>query len=197
MPPLVIIAAGISVLIPSSFGQGAIYSFSGTVTGLDHDGAGILAKENVRLGDTVSVSYYVDFEKPGYVLLNDGTKEFLQDAPLENVHSTYFHSELISGSLLPEVNSGWHNGPEDIAEYFSGWNRFDPSGHTSLLQGGSADSYFTVRYENPSTPLNVQDWGFGTELRGVIAAWIGHMLPQICGWRKLRLYPNPARWPWE
>lgn len=163
--------AGLCAFTAMSFGQGSIYSFSGTISRLDFDGAGILGSENVQPGDSVSVSYYVDFNRSGYYLLNNGTMEVLEDAPLGNVHSTYFYSELISGTLFEEVNGGWHNRPEDINRYFAGWNRFDPTGHSALLQGGTADSFFTVRYENFATPLYVQDWSVGTELQGVIGAW--------------------------
>lgn len=162
------------------FCQGSLYSFSGSVSSLYYDGGGILAAQNVAVGDPVEVAFHVDFEKPGYYLLNDGTVLVPADAPLGNVHTGYFYSRLISGTLLPEVSGGFNNRPQDISEYFTGWNRSDPTGNEGLLQGGSGDSSFSVRRSDPQyidgvpfmvPDVQVQDWQVGTEVRGVIVAW--------------------------
>ena len=172
----------IFVLFQAAIGfcQGSLYSFSGSVSSLYYDGGGILAAQNVAVGDPVEVTFHVDFGTPGYYLLNDGTVVVPADAPLGNVHTAYFYSRLISGTLLPEVSGGFNNGPQDISEYFTGWNRSDPTGNEGLLQGGSGDSSFSVRRSDPQyidgvpfmvPDVQVQDWQVGTEVRGVIVAW--------------------------
>ena len=162
------------------FGQGLLYSFSGNVSSLFYDGGGILAAHNVAVGDPVSASYIVDFGTPGFYLLNDGSVDVPADAPLGNVHTTYFYCRLDSGTLLPEVNGGFNNRPQDISEYFTGWNRSDPTGAEGLLQGGSGDSSFSVRRSDPryvnGVPYlvpdwRVEDWQVGTEVLGIIVAW--------------------------
>lgn len=162
------------------FSQGTLYSFSGSVSSLFFDGAGILAAQNVAVGDPVAVAFYVDFAKPGHYLLNDGTVEMAVEPPLGNVHTEYFYSRLVSGTLLPELNGGFNNRPGDIKEYFTSWNRSDPTGSEGLLQGGGGDSFFSVRRTDPNyiegvphavPDFRVQDWQVGTEVRGIIVAW--------------------------
>ncbi len=152
-------------------GQGSLYSFSGNVSSLFYDGGGILAAHNVTVGDPVSASYIVDFEAPGFYLLNDGSLDVPADPPLGNVHTTYFYCRWASGTLLPEANGGFNNRPQDIAEYFTGWNQSSPSGNEGLLQGGTGDSNFSVRKSSFSSGSQVQEWQVGTEVRGVIVAW--------------------------
>lgn len=161
-------------------GQGSLYTFSGTVSSLFYDGGGILAARNVAIGDPVSASYVVDFGAPGFYLLNDGSVDVPSDPPLGNVHTTYFYCRWVSGTLLPEANGGFNNRPQDVAEYFSGWNSGVPAGSEGLLQGGSGDSSFSVRRSTPRyidgmpywvPDWAVQDWQVGTEVRGVMVAW--------------------------
>lgn len=153
------------------FGQGSLYSFSGNVSSLFYDGGGILAAQNVTVGDPVSASYIVDFGAPGFYRLNDGTVDVPADPPLGNVHTTYFYCRLASGTLLPEANGGLNNRPQDVAEYFTGWNQSSPMGNEGLLWGGTGDSYFTVRKSSFTSESQVQEWQVGTEVRGVIVAY--------------------------
>ena len=51
------------------------------MSSLFYDGGGILAAHNVAVGDPVSVSYIVDFGRPGFYLLNDGTVDVPADPP--------------------------------------------------------------------------------------------------------------------
>lgn len=154
-----------------SFGQGSLYTFSGTVSSLFYDGGGILAAHNVAIGDTVSASYFVDFGAPGFYLLNDGSVDVPTDPELGNVHTTYFYCRWASGTLFPEVNGGFNNRPRDIAEYFTGWNQSSPSGNEGFLHGGTGDSNFSVRKSSFGSGSQVQEWQVGTEVRGVIVAW--------------------------
>lgn len=149
----------------------SLYSFSGRISTLVYDGGGILAVQNVAIGDAVSASFLVDFESPGYYLLNDGTQEFPADPPLGNVHTTYFYSRLFAGTLLPELNGGRNNGPKDMAEYFTGWNQNSPLGNEGLLRGGTGDSYFTVDKSGLTSESQVQEWEVGTKVRGILVSY--------------------------
>lgn len=153
------------------FGQGSLYTFSGTVSSLFYDGGGTLAAHNVAIGDPVSASYVVDFGARGFYLLNDGSVDVPSDPPLGNLHTTYFYCRWASGTLLPEINAGSNNRPQDIAEYFTGWNQSSPLGNEGLLQGGTGDSNFSVRRSSFNSDSQVQEWQVGTEVRGVIVAW--------------------------
>jgi hypothetical protein len=141
------------------------------VSSLFYDGGGILTAHNLNVGDPVSASYVVDFGAPGFYLLNDGSVDAPANPPLGNVHTTYFYCRWASGTLLPEANGGFNNKPQDIAEYFTGWNQSSPSGNEGLLQGGTGDSYFSARKSSLSSSGQVQDWQVGTEVSGVLVAW--------------------------
>ena len=176
------------------FSQGSLYSFSGNVSSLFYDGGGILAAHNVAVGDPVSASYIVDFGVPGYYQLNDGSVDVPTDDPLGNVHTEYFYCSLASGTLLPEVNGGCNNRPQDIAGYFTGWNQNSPSGNEGLLQGGSGNSSFSVRRSDPQyingipylvPEVRVQEWQVGTQVQGVIVAWSD--LDWSIAWADMRL----------
>jgi len=154
-----------------SFGQGYLYTFSGNVSRLYYDGAGILAAQNVAVGDPTSVSFIVDFGMPGYVLLNDGSVQLLTDPPQGNVYTEYFYCALVSGTLLSDANGGIYNGPQDVSGYFTGWNRSDPTGNQGLLKGGSGNSEFSVYKNSNILDCYVQNWQVGTEVQGTIVAW--------------------------
>jgi hypothetical protein len=156
--------------------QPARYSFSGQVTRLHHDGAGILVAQGIAVGDPLSVTFDVDFGMPGRAVLNDGTVEVLSPYVWEDLHITYFSARLVSGTRFPEVNGGIYNEPEDVSEYLAGWNRSDWTGNEGVLKGGSSDSYFTLKRHNPlpggGVPdWQVQDWQVGTVMEGIIVGW--------------------------
>ena len=150
------------------FAQGSLYSFSGNVSNLFYDGGGILASQNVAVGDPVFASYIVDFGAQGFYLHNDGSIDVPVEPPLGNVHTSNFYCRLDSATLLPVVNGGMMNRPQDIAEYFTGWNQSSPMGNEGLLIGGSGNSYFYVSNWDLNT---VQDWQVGTDVGGYIVAY--------------------------
>jgi len=152
-------------------GQGFLYSLSGSVSRLYYDGGGILAAQNVTVGEPTSVSFIVDFGAPGYYLLNDGTVQVAADPPTSSIFSEYFYCALASGTLLPDANGGFNNRPQDVAEYFTGWNRSDSTGNEGLLWGGSGNSYFSVYKDSNLQDCFVQNWQVGTEVQGSIIAF--------------------------
>ena len=155
------------------FGQPLRYVFFGQVTSLAHDGAGSLAAQGVAVGDAVSVSFDLDFGRPGQARSNDGSVVVLAPYTWEDLRIDYFYARLAAGTLLPVVNGGMYNGPEDVQEYLAGWNRSDATANRGVLQGGNANSYFRLEKLNPlpggGVPdWQVQDWQVGTALQGSI-----------------------------
>jgi hypothetical protein len=76
----------------------------------------------------------------------------------EDLRIDYFYARLAAGTLLPVVNGGMYNGPEDVQEYLAGWNRSDATANRGVLQGGNANSYFRLEKLNPLPGGGVPDW---------------------------------------
>ena len=108
----------LAFLLPSAtgFGQSALYSFSGRVTGIQSDGAGTIAALGWAVGDPVSVSFEVDFGMPAMERLNDGSVSVLAPVVWEEESIGFFSARMVAGTLLPEVNGGMYNDPEDVSE---------------------------------------------------------------------------------
>ena len=160
---------------PLGSAQPLLYSFSGQVTRLSRDGAGVLAAGGITPGAPVSIRFEIDFSLPGQAVMNDGGVLTLQPYLWEDLRIDYFQSRMISGTLFPEVDGGMYNGQEDFREFLSGWNRSDWNGHTGVLKGGGSDSFFTLERHSPSPDgllpdWRVQDWQVGTLVQGTIAA---------------------------
>ena len=153
------------------FCQGSLYVFSGHVSDLYYDGGGVLAAQHFAVGDPVSAQFQVDFDRPGYYLLNDGTIEKAEWPPLSSEIFQYFYSRFVSGTLLPELNGGFNNGATDIREFFVGWDHTGLLGGGGVVQGGSGDSYITIQEWSPRGGIHVQDWAVGTVVRGYMVAY--------------------------
>jgi len=146
-----------------------VYSFQGVISDLFHDGAGIIASEGYEIGDQVYATFYVDFQQDGYYLLNNGDVLVPESPSLTNNPYWYFYSSLIEATLLPEMNGGFYNAPDDINEYHIGYYNSGPIGNTGALIGGTSDSYFQVR-KSAYIDTRVENWVVGEKLKGVIAS---------------------------
>jgi hypothetical protein len=166
-----------ALLLPSGtgFGQSTLYSFSGRVAGIHSDGAGTIAGLGWAVGDPVSVSFEVDFGMPGTVRLNDESVEVLAPYVWDEGRIDYFSARMVSGTLLPEVNGGMYNDPENASENLAGWNRADWQGNRGVLYGGSQDSHFRVERFDPwpggMRDWQVQQWQVGTLVQGFITGF--------------------------
>jgi hypothetical protein len=157
-------------MIPGAgFCEGKIYSFEGNVSELFYDGAGIIAQEGYKVGDPVHAMFYVDFERDGYFLMNNGEVYIPENPPLGNNLYWYFYASLMDGTLLPERNGGLFNGPEDIREYHTGFFNSSPLGNRGVLRGGTANSDFSI-YKDSFLDTRVETWVAGEELEGIITA---------------------------
>jgi len=148
----------------------SFYSFEGVVSSLFFDGAGIIADNGFQVGDSVSARFYVDFQRDGYFLLNNGEIETPENPQMTNNPFWYFYDTLLDGTLLPENNGGFNNGLTEIAEYHIGYYNSGPMGNRGAMQGGSGDSYLTV-WKESYTDAQVQNWAIGEDLRGTIVGY--------------------------
>jgi hypothetical protein len=166
-----------SFLLPSAIGlgQSALYSFSGRVAGIHSDGAGTITGLGWAVGDPVSVSFEVDFARPGQVRLNDESVEAVAPYVWDEGRIDYFSARMVSGTLLPEVNGGMYNDPENVSENLAGWNRADWQGNRGVLYGGSQDSHFRLERFDPwpggMEDWQVQQWQVGTAVQGFITGF--------------------------
>jgi len=159
--------------IHASFAQSARYSFSGQISSLAYDGAGIILARDIRLGDPITVSFDLDFGRPGEIAYVDGTVSVLAPYRWDDLSIDYFYSRMVSGFMLPELNGGMYNEPEDFSECLAGWNRSDATGGRGVLKGGSRNSYFELDRDQTDSggtvaDWRVQDWQVGTMVSGII-----------------------------
>jgi len=157
-------------------GQPLRYTFSGQITSLDHDGAGTLSAQGTAVGDPMSVLFELDFGSAGQARCNDGTVVVIPPYTWEDLSIDYFYARMSTGTLLPSVNGGMYNGPEDAQEYLAGWNRIDATDNRGVLQGGSANSYFRLERvnllpEDGVSDWRVQDWQVGTVVQGSVVGF--------------------------
>jgi hypothetical protein len=170
---LLLLTLALLVSTVTGFCQSARYTFTGQITNIVRDSTGSIAAKGWALGDPVWVSFDVDFGMPGRAVFNDGSVEVLPTYAWEDVRIDYFYARLVAGILLPEVNGGMYNGPEDVSEFLTGWNRSDWTSNRGVLKGGSGDSYFSLQRLNPLpsggvADWRVQDWQVGTTVQGAI-----------------------------
>jgi hypothetical protein len=166
----------LALLLPTLvFGEAARYSFSGRVSGIARDGAGTIAALGWAAGDSVSVSFEVDFDGAGMCRLNDGFVEVLAPVVWDEGRIDYFYARMVAGTLLPEVNGGMYNDWEHVAENLAGWDRADWQGNRGVLYGGSQDSHFRLERFDPwpggGDDWRVQQWQVGTTVQGFITGF--------------------------
>lgn len=144
-----------------------IYSFEGVISALSYDGAGIIANEGYKIGDPVLAKFHVDFASNGYYLLNNGEMIIPERPALTNNPYWYFLSSMVDGTLMPVINNGLYNGPNDIKEYHYGYNNSGPTGNFSALKGGTGNSNFTI-FKESLLDTSVQNWLVGDHLSGIL-----------------------------
>jgi hypothetical protein len=147
-----------------------IYSFEGVISNLYYDGAGIIANEGYKIGDSVFAKFNVDFENNGYYILNNGEMIIPENPQLTNDPHWYFYNVLIDGTLMPVMNGGFNNGPTNIKGYYCGYDASGPMGNRGILEGGTGNSNFAILKES-LMDASVQNWVIGEHLKGIIVSW--------------------------
>ncbi len=159
------------MIVVSGYCEAAlIYSFEGEVSNLFYDGAGIITAEGYEIGDRVYAQFYIDFERDGYFILNNGEIVIPENPQFTNNPHWYFYSSLIDGTRLPEMNGGLHNNPGDIREYYVSSNSSSMIGNTGHLQGGTGDSYLSISKQS-YLDARVENWLLGEELKGIFVGY--------------------------
>ncbi len=149
------------------------YTFDGTIIGsLFDDGAGAIAAAGLAIGDSVTYTFIVDFDTNGTYTLNNGTEKTQTD----DASYSYFYTDFVSGDTLSEVDGGFYNGGNNIAEYNSGFDYAPDCSHSTCgsFRGGSYDAQVTI-YSNGSDFVGggsiATNWVVGTMLRATSRAF--------------------------
>jgi len=81
-----------------------LYHFSGRVSQIEFDNAGLVAARGLQIGSPVEYTYLVDFQKPGSVTRYDGSVEVLEDFPgpgeMGNIYQHFFFADLLQGTFI-------------------------------------------------------------------------------------------------
>ncbi|MEW8469716.1 MAG: hypothetical protein AB2637_14380 [Candidatus Thiodiazotropha sp.] len=125
----------------TAFAAPFTYTFTGTITSIDDD-AGAANTAGIALGDSVSYTFLIDRAREGRETRNAGSYNLLAD---NGAYDTFF-ADLLSGSVIDEVNGGFYNNPGDIAEYNSGSERLNDGYHTFF--GGSDNNTINLEFFN-------------------------------------------------
>ncbi|MCC7373488.1 MAG: hypothetical protein IT581_02445 [Verrucomicrobiales bacterium] len=170
-----VLALAVDRCSPSCASESYQYTFSGGITALQQDDAGLISQAGLSLGSPVEYVYQIDFSSPGYVTHYDGSREILEDLPrpgeVGNLYAHHFSAQLVSGILLrdPEGEAtrppnGWLAGNYGIDLQAAGFK----SG--SLVTSGVL-SYFAISLESADgffPPLeDPLPWGYARGLVGV------------------------------
>ena len=147
----------------SALGQGLIYSFSGHVTDISQDAAGIIETAGIRVGDPLTASFVVDFARPGIYTQNDGTIGIVRSDPHDTIQYHYYYDRLVSDFPIHEKDGGSRNNPADVASWNYAHDNFGLAQvffSLGVLQGGSDNEYLTI---TKSDPLNatIATWKVG------------------------------------
>ncbi|MEW8413609.1 MAG: hypothetical protein AB2728_10890 [Candidatus Thiodiazotropha sp.] len=135
------------------------YTFSGNVTNIS-DGAGAAATAGITTGGAISYTFLVDRDQPGTYTRNNGSTFILTDT----LNTDFFYDDLLSGSVIDEVNGGFFTSPTSIAEYNRGYNSLNTN--YSQLLGGSNNNFVQI-----TSSLDFDLWGVGQYVQGMEAAW--------------------------
>jgi hypothetical protein len=137
-----------SVAVNSAEASPKYYTFEGTVSWIA-DGAGMIANKDVSLkfGDAVSYTWLIDFNRPGSYTLNNGS----------TYNNTSIYADIVSGLRLHEVNGGFYNNSNNVAEHNYGVDSTNDS-----LNGGSDDLFLQIYNISDIIGLSVGDTGMSS-----------------------------------
>lgn len=142
----------------SAFGQELLYTYSGHVTDISQDSAGIIGASGIHVGDSLAVTFLVDFSRPGYYIQNDGTTVFPGSGPHDTIQYHYYYDRLLTDLPIHEKDGGSLNAPMDAASLHYAYDNFGIAQSFSSMgtqQGGSDNAYITLV---KSDPLNATIW---------------------------------------
>ncbi|MCU7847304.1 MAG: hypothetical protein KZQ89_04745 [Candidatus Thiodiazotropha sp. (ex Lucinoma kastoroae)] len=137
----------------------AYYTFEGSIDRIGDD-AGAIAIAGLSVNDPICYVFLIDRERPGTRIIKDGSIFTYND----DVNRAYFFTDLISGSMIHEVNGGSFKGPTSIVRFNRG---FESNSRFDLLTG-SSDHFINV------WGASMSEWGIGTPLKAIEGAYDKH-----------------------
>lgn len=126
----------------SAFGQELLYTYSGHVTDISQDSAGIIGASGIHVGDSLAVTFLVDFSRPGYYIQNDGTTVFPGSGPHDTIQYHYYYDRLLTDLPIHEKDGGSLNAPMDAASLHYAYDNFGIAQSFSSMgiQHGGSDN---------------------------------------------------------
>ena len=155
----------------SAFGQGFIYSFSGHVTDVSQDAAGIIGAAGIRVGDSLTAAFVVDLTRPGTYTQNDGTIVTVHSNPQDTIQYHYYYDQLLSDLPIHANNGGSGTRPTDVASWNYAYDNFGLAQvffSLGILQGGSGSEYLTIAKSDP-LDATIDTWKVGDSFQ--TTAW--------------------------
>ncbi|MEL0586602.1 MAG: hypothetical protein AAES65_17185 [Candidatus Thiodiazotropha sp. (ex. Lucinoma kazani)] len=137
----------------------AYYTFEGSIDRIGDD-AGAAAIAGLSVNDPICYIFLIDRERPGTRVIKDGSIFTYND----DVNRAYFFTDLISGSMIHEVNGGSFKGPTSIVRFNRG---FESNSRIDLLTG-SSDHFINV------WGASMSEWGIDTPLKAIEGAYDKH-----------------------
>lgn len=94
-----------------------VYKFSGYITQIESDSAGLIAASGLNVGSEINYAFSVDFNRQATVTHYDGRIEALEDIPRPgeqgNIYSDSFYADFLEGVFIKDnvaSNMEWPNG---------------------------------------------------------------------------------------
>ncbi|MCU7931723.1 MAG: hypothetical protein KZQ90_13055 [Candidatus Thiodiazotropha sp. (ex Codakia rugifera)] len=137
----------------------AYYTFEGSIDRIGDD-AGAVANAGLSINDPICYVFLIDRERPGTRVIKDGSIFTYND----DMNRAYFFTDLISGSMIHEVDGGCFNGPTSIVRFNRG---FESNSRFDLLTG-SSDHFINI------WGTSMSKWGIGTPLKAIEGAYDEH-----------------------
>lgn len=133
-----------------------LYSFTGYISTID-DAAGAAEIADLYIGDSISYSFIIDRDRLGETTLNDGS--LIYGAGSSSIDA--FYAELVTGSVIDEVDGGFYNSPDDAADMRSGSEVLTQ--YPSMWLTGGPEDNFVELYSRITT---TNSWGIGFTMTG-------------------------------
>ena len=128
------------------------YTFSGPIYNIVADDAGAIASAGLEIGDMVTYTFLIDFNKFSLNIYHNGIKNMMLDTDTRDL----FFADYIQGSALAPVDGGYYNGEYDIAERKNGTQSSTPI-LFGTITGNSANDTVSIS----SGSAMASDWAVG------------------------------------
>jgi hypothetical protein len=129
-----------------------LYHFSGRVSQIEYDDAGLVAARGLQLGSPVAYTYLVDFQRPGSITRYDGSIEVLEDIPrpgdFGNLTVHAFFADLLEGTFLRDDAAEQLRPPNGYLDVNAGLDSNSAGLVSGWLSGGGVLHHVSVYQQN-------------------------------------------------